>query len=60
MTTEPQLDNFFSYIDNSTSDIVKMLAEAVAIPSVSGEKERRPDVFKMVDWMAGKMKEVRL
>ncbi|MFH4977345.1 hypothetical protein AB6A40_004054 [Gnathostoma spinigerum] len=39
------------HIDEHKNMYIERLREAVAIPSVSGEPERRRDVIKMVNWM---------
>lgn len=44
------VDNFSkinNYIKENTASYIARLKEVVAIPSVSGEVGRRPDVFKM-------------
>lgn len=45
----------FQHIDASQQALIDRLAEAVAIPSVSGDKKHRGDVFKMADWLEGQM-----
>jgi Cys-Gly metallodipeptidase DUG1 len=45
-----------SYIDTHADAFIDRLAEAVAIPSVSGEPERRPDVLRMADWLETQLK----
>ncbi|KAI0357847.1 Zn-dependent exopeptidase [Trametes cingulata] len=44
---------FLQYIDdkNNQKRFVQRLADAVAIPSVSGEAAHRPDVLHMTDWL---------
>jgi Cys-Gly metallodipeptidase DUG1 len=39
-----------SYVDAHEQELIQRLADAVAIPSVSGEPARRPDCRRMVDW----------
>ena len=46
---------FHRHIDQKQEGYVKLLAEAVAIKSVSGWPEARPEVLQMVNWV----KEVR-
>lgn len=43
----PQLDAFFKQVDSLTDHFIDRLREAVAIPSVSADDERRPDVVKV-------------
>jgi len=43
----PQLDGFFKQVDDLTPRFIDRLAEAVAIPSVSADISRRPDVVRM-------------
>jgi Cys-Gly metallodipeptidase DUG1 len=52
----PQLDGFFSQVDASTDIFIERLRKAVAIPSVSADEERRPDVFKMGEWLYDELK----
>lgn len=44
------------YISNKKDKFVDNLKEAVSIPSVSEDIERRPDVVAMVKWAEKKMK----
>ncbi|EIN06612.1 CNDP dipeptidase [Punctularia strigosozonata HHB-11173 SS5] len=39
------------YIDSNVDKFIDRLAEAVAIPSVSGDASHREDVFKMASWL---------
>jgi Cys-Gly metallodipeptidase DUG1 len=43
----PNLDPFFTQVDSLTDHFIDRLARAVAIPSVSAEDERRPEVVKV-------------
>lgn len=43
----PQLDAFFKTVDSQAESFIERLRQAVAIPSVSAEEERRQDVVKM-------------
>jgi Cys-Gly metallodipeptidase DUG1 len=43
----PQLDSFFKQVDSLTDHFIDRLRKAVAIPSVSADEERRPDVVKV-------------
>ncbi|PAV76688.1 hypothetical protein WR25_22214 [Diploscapter pachys] len=47
---EEILKAIFSEIDSRQDDFVEVLREAVAIESVSGEPERRPQCVKMIQW----------
>jgi len=46
------LDPYFAYVDEHSELYVERLAEAIAIPSVSGEAERRGEVVRMCEWAA--------
>jgi Cys-Gly metallodipeptidase DUG1 len=43
----PQLDSYFKQVDTLTDHFIDRLRKAVAIPSVSADDERRPDVVKV-------------
>ncbi|KAK0619629.1 hypothetical protein B0T14DRAFT_566459 [Immersiella caudata] len=43
----PQLDGYFKQVDALSDRFIERLREAVAIPSVSSEPARRPDVVRM-------------
>lgn len=43
----PQLDPFFKQVDGLADHFIERLRKAVAIPSVSSEDARRPDVVKV-------------
>jgi Cys-Gly metallodipeptidase DUG1 len=43
----PHLDPVFEQVDNLQEKFIKRLEEAVAIPSISSEDDRRPDVIKV-------------
>jgi Cys-Gly metallodipeptidase DUG1 len=45
------LEKFFSQIDKNQQAYIDRLAEAVAIPSVSGDAKYRKHVFEMGDWL---------
>nr|VWO99513.1 N/A [Ganoderma boninense] len=42
---------FLKYIDDNADRFIDRLAAAVAIPSVSGDADRRPDVVNMAKWL---------
>ncbi|XP_057373009.1 cytosolic non-specific dipeptidase-like [Daphnia carinata] len=48
----------FSYIDSNKDKFIKNLNEAVAIKSVSAWPETRPEIFKMVKWVAAKLEDL--
>jgi len=41
------LDPYFQQVDSLQDHFIERLREAVAIPSISSEDERRPDVVKV-------------
>ena len=43
----PHLDAYFKEVDGLQDKFIERLREAVAIPSISSEEERRPDVVKV-------------
>jgi hypothetical protein len=43
----PQLDAFFKQVDDLSDHFIDRLSKAVAIPSVSAEDERRPEVVRV-------------
>lgn len=43
----PQLDSYFKQVDEMAESFIDRLRRAVAIPSVSAEDARRPDVVKV-------------
>jgi Cys-Gly metallodipeptidase DUG1 len=43
----PQLDAYFKQVDAFSDHFIDRLRKAVAIPSVSADDERRPDVVKV-------------
>lgn len=52
----PQLDGYFAQVDNLTSHFIDRLSKAVAIPSVSSEEARRPDVVRMAHFLESELK----
>ncbi|CAJ2503260.1 Uu.00g106540.m01.CDS01 [Anthostomella pinea] len=52
----PQLDGFFAEVDKQSTYFIDRLAKAVAIPSVSAEPARRPDVVRMGEFLASELK----
>lgn len=50
--------NIFRYIDSNKEKFIKNLRDAVSIPSVSGQPERRDDVITMVHWMEDRLKKL--
>ncbi|GMT15188.1 hypothetical protein PFISCL1PPCAC_6485 [Pristionchus fissidentatus] len=47
---ESAYEKVYAAIDSAADSFVARLAEAVAIPSVSAEPKRRPDVKRMCEW----------
>lgn len=43
----PHLEPFFKQVDAEQDAFIERLREAVAIPSISSEDARRPDVVKV-------------
>ncbi|KAK2460830.1 hypothetical protein APHAL10511_007300 [Amanita phalloides] len=52
----PAPADFINYIDANASKFIQRLADAVAIPSISGDPLRRQDVIKMALWLDGQLK----
>jgi Cys-Gly metallodipeptidase DUG1 len=52
----PQLDGFFKQVDSSADHFIERLRKAVAIPSISAEDARRPDVVRMGEWLGDELK----
>ncbi|KAL6908920.1 glutamate carboxypeptidase [Trichoderma evansii] len=52
----PQLDSFFKEVDSSADAFIERLRKAVAIPSISAEDARRPDVVRMGHFLADELK----
>jgi Cys-Gly metallodipeptidase DUG1 len=52
----PQLDGFFKQVDDSADYFIDRLRKAVAIPSVSSDETRRPDVVRMGHFLADELK----
>lgn len=52
----PQLDGFFAQVDTLADSFIERLRKAVAIPSISAEDARRPDVVRMGHWLADELK----
>ncbi|TPX70427.1 hypothetical protein SpCBS45565_g01760 [Spizellomyces sp. 'palustris'] len=53
MTTFEKLSK---YVDGNQKFYIERLAEVVAIPSVSGEAARRPEVHRMGQWLVSELK----
>ncbi|KAJ3021945.1 hypothetical protein HKX48_007418 [Thoreauomyces humboldtii] len=49
-------EKLFAHVDANVKSYIDRLAEVVAIPSVSGEAVRRPDVVKMGEWLVTELK----
>lgn len=52
----PQLGTYFKQVDSLSDAFIERLRKAVAIPSVSAEDERRPEVIKMGEFLASELK----
>ncbi|KAI1762622.1 cytosolic non-specific dipeptidase [Hypoxylon sp. FL1150] len=52
----PQLDGYFSQVDTLSSHFIDRLSKAVAIPSVSSDASRRPDVVRMAHFLESELK----
>ena len=52
----PQLDGFFRQVDASADAFIDRLRKAVAIPSISAEDGRRPDVVRMSEFLVAQLK----
>jgi Cys-Gly metallodipeptidase DUG1 len=50
------MNQVFEYVEKNQDYFVKRLAEVVAIPSVSGDVEHRPHVFRMGQWLEKELK----
>ncbi|GJE98696.1 CNDP dipeptidase [Phanerochaete sordida] len=46
---------FLDYVEANSTRFIDRLAEAVAIPSISGDASRRNDVFKMAAWVKAEL-----
>ncbi|KAK4164333.1 hypothetical protein QBC43DRAFT_262388 [Cladorrhinum sp. PSN259] len=57
-TMAPQLDGYFSQVDALADTFIERLREAVAIPSISADAARRPDVVRMGHWLAAELKKL--
>ncbi|OCH87162.1 CNDP dipeptidase [Obba rivulosa] len=51
----PAPPKFTEFIDSHVDGFIQRLADAVAIPSVSGDAQHRQDVFKMGSWLQGQL-----
>ncbi|KAI7917474.1 cytosolic non-specific dipeptidase [Pyricularia oryzae] len=54
----PQLDSFFSQVDTLSDHFIERLRAAVAIPSVSSDAARRPDVVRMAHFLVDELKKL--
>jgi Cys-Gly metallodipeptidase DUG1 len=55
MAAAPQLDGYFKQVDGLSDHFIERLRKAVAIPSVSADDERRPDVIRMGEFLAAEL-----
>ncbi|CZR60449.1 probable cytosolic nonspecific dipeptidase [Phialocephala subalpina] len=51
----PQLDGYFKQVDTLSDHFIERLRKAVAIPSISADEERRPDVVRMGQFLADEL-----
>jgi Cys-Gly metallodipeptidase DUG1 len=51
----PQLDGYFKQVDALSDHFIERLRKAVAIPSISADEERRPDVVRMGQFLADEL-----
>ncbi|KDQ54157.1 hypothetical protein JAAARDRAFT_38762 [Jaapia argillacea MUCL 33604] len=54
----PAPPKFTEYVDKNANRFIQRLADAVAIPSISGDASRRNDVFKMAQFLENHLKSV--
>ncbi|KAM7213741.1 hypothetical protein V8F06_010875 [Rhypophila decipiens] len=54
----PQLDGYFKQVDSLSDHFIERLRQAVAIPSISSEAARRPDVVRMGHFLADELKKL--
>lgn len=54
----PNLDGYHKKVDELADKFIDRLAEAVAIPSISAEEERRPDVVKMGHYLKDQLEKL--
>ncbi|KAJ6587365.1 glutamate carboxypeptidase [Mycena sp. CBHHK59/15] len=52
----PAPAELLNYIDANADAFIARLAEAVSIPSISGDPARRPDVIKMAHWLDAQLR----
>ncbi|KAJ8606942.1 hypothetical protein MRB53_040607 [Persea americana] len=52
----PQLKPYYKQVDDLAESFIERLRKAVAIPSVSSEDERRPEVVRMGNFLADELK----
>ena len=54
-TMAPQLEGYFKQVDTLSDHFIARLRKAVAIPSISADEERRPDVVRMGEFLASEL-----
>jgi Cys-Gly metallodipeptidase DUG1 len=54
----PQLDAYFKQVDTLSDHFIERLRKAVAIPSISADEERRPDVVRMGEFLAQELQDL--
>jgi Cys-Gly metallodipeptidase DUG1 len=55
LTMAPQLDGYFKQVDDMSESFIERLRKAVAIPSISAEDARRPDVVRMGQFLVDEL-----
>jgi len=58
MSSEEFVERLFKHVDNNQDKYIDRLREVVAIPSVSAWPESRPEIVKMCNWVADRLKEL--
>jgi len=54
----PAQKSFIAQIDANKAALIQRLADAVAIPSVSGDAKYRKHVFEMADWLKAELEKL--
>ncbi|RKF72331.1 Cys-Gly metallodipeptidase dug1 [Golovinomyces cichoracearum] len=55
---DSQIDTYFAQVDALSVFFIDRLRKAVAIPSISADDERRPDVVRMGQWLADELEKL--
>jgi hypothetical protein len=54
------MQEIYKFVDEHSKEYIQKLKEAVAIPSVSGDLAKRPQVVHMADWLESEMKALNI